>query len=111
MPVSQIAFSASTNGEPLLIADTSSAGTEFHLCGASATEKVVVYATNKHTAPVLLSLEMGNTTGPIQTYVVNQGGEQLVCEGFVNVSSATSCAAFAGTTNVISLHGYVIQET
>jgi hypothetical protein len=111
MAISQVAFSASTNGECILISDTATAGTEFHACGAGTSEKVVVYATNKHTAPVLLTLEMGAATSPIQHYVVNQGGEQLVCEGFFNVSSATSCAAFAGTTNVVSIHGYVLKET
>jgi hypothetical protein len=113
MPVdtTQVKLSGSTDGKPILIVATTTAGTAIHTATASTTtewDEVWLYATNNHTGSVLLTIEFGGTTVAFQKQVTipPKSGEQLVIPGF-RVQNACAIAAFAGTTNVIAITGHV----
>ena len=76
--------------------------------------EVWIYAQNNHTADVALRIGFGNVTDPddiIEYTVKTKGGLYLVVPGLILKGAATALTvkAAAGTTNVISLFGYVNQ--
>jgi len=78
----------------------------------SVFDEVWIYAQNNHTADVALRIGFGNTTDPddiIEYTVKTKGGLYLVVPGLILKGNATplTVKAAAGTTNVISLTGYV----
>lgn len=113
MPVdtTQQKLSGSTDGKPILVAATATPGTAIHTATASTTttwDEVWLWATNNHTAAVLLTIEFGGTTVGFQkaSTIPVKAGETLVVPGF-RVQNAAVIAAFAGTTNVIAITGHV----
>ncbi len=112
--ISKIPFSASTSGKGILIVATSTAGTNIHVTGSTATiiDEMWMWFQNSHTADVLLTVEFGGVTSPgftiIQT-IPFKSGLVLVVPGLpmVQTGGALTIAAFAGTTNVISAFGFV----
>jgi hypothetical protein len=114
-----IPFSGSTQGQGVKVAATSSAGTLIHTTGTSATivDRLSVWAYNAHSADVLLTIEFGGATAPDQNIVqtiTTKTGLTLVVDGLIllgNGSAALTVKAFAATTNVIVLSGYVMRVT
>jgi hypothetical protein len=114
-----IPFSGSTQGQAVLVAATSSAGTTIHTTGTSATivDRISVWAYNAHSGDVLLTIEFGGATAPNQNIVQTitaKTGLTLVVDGLIllgNGSAALTVKAFAATTNVITLSGYVMRVT
>ena len=113
MPVdtTQVKLSGATDGLPILIAATTTAGTAVHTATASTTttwDEVWLWATNNHTAAVLLTIEFGGTSVGFQkiSTIPAKAGETLVIPGF-RVQNSAAIAAFAGTTNVIAITGNV----
>ena len=112
-------LSGSTDGRAVLVAATSSAGTTIHTGSATATtyDEIWLYAMNTHSADVKLTLEWGGTTSPndlIEVTITTEAGLVLVAPGLLlkgNASTALIVKAFAATTNVITIHGYVNQIT
>ena len=111
MPITMIQLSGSANGEQINITDTATAGQTIHICDASSTERLFLWAVNDGSVTVNLHLELGNAGQNVTTTIFPNGGEQEVLCGFVNFSAATVIAAYADTTTVISIHGYVLQES
>lgn len=118
--VTRIPLSASTQGEGIKIAATSTPGTTVHTTGTSATvqDEVRLYAFNSHTADVLVSVEWGAAgadTTIAQTVPFKQGlvrlmpPEDLILLG--NGTVALTVKVFAGTTNVIYIYGAVYRCT
>jgi hypothetical protein len=114
MAISKEVLSGSTRGRGVLVAATSSTGTTIHTTGTSATttDEIWLYATNNHTAAVVLTIEYG-TTGAANEIILTipqKTGLTIVLAGLVlrgDGSAGEVVTAFAGTTNVITLHGYV----
>jgi hypothetical protein len=114
-----IPFSGSTQGQAVLVAATSSAGTTIHTTGTSATiiDRMSIWAYNAHSGDVLLTIEFGGATAPNQNIVQTitaKTGLTLVVDGLIllgNGSAALTVKAFAATTNVITLSGYVMRVT
>jgi len=114
---SKIALSGSTDGRPIKVVATSiaSSPTLIHTASSTATvyDEIWIYAQNNHTADVALRLGFGNVTDPddiIEYTVKTKAGLYLIVPGLVlkgNASAALTVKAAAGTTNVISLAGYV----
>jgi hypothetical protein len=111
---SKVLHSGSTGGRPIKVVATATAGTIIHSTGTSASiiDEVWIYATNTSTSAVLLTLEWGGVTSPDdkiiasippQSTVVVVPGQPLVGTG----SAARTVGAFAGTTAVINIFGYV----
>ena len=80
----------------------------------SAIHECWIYAQNNHTSDVAVRIGFGAQTDPddiIEYTVKTKGGLYLVVPGLLLQGAATplTIKAAAGTTNVISLFGYVNQ--
>jgi len=114
-------LSASTDGRAIKVVATAiaSSPTLIHTGSSTAStfEEVWIYAQNNHTSDVALRIGFGGVTDPddiIEYTVKTKGGLYLVVPGLIlkgNASSALTIRAAAGTTNVISLSGYVNRIT
>jgi len=118
---SKIALSSSTDGRPIKVVATAIATspTLIHTGSSTATtfDEVWIYAQNNHSADVALRLGFGGVTDPddiIEFTVKTKAGLYLIVPGLVlkgNATTALTVRAAAGTTNVISLSGYVNRIT
>ncbi len=102
----------STNGRGIKIAATATAGTNIHTASTDLDE-VWLWAYNSDTADVVLTLEWGGVTDPNDHIVVTipfDDGLHLIAPGLL-LSGSLSVAGFAGTTNVITIHGFVNRIT
>ena len=104
------------NGRAIKVVATAIATspTLIHTGSSTATvhDEVWIYAQNNHTADVALRLGFGGATDPddiIEFTVKTKGGLYLIVPGLILKGNATplTVVAAAGTTNVISLTGYV----
>ena len=114
-------LSASTDGRAIKVVATAigTSPTLIHTGSSTAStlEEVWIYAQNNHSADVALRLGFGGVTDPddiIEYTIKTKGGLYLVVPGLIlkgNASAALTIRAAAGTTNVISLSGYVNRIT
>ena len=114
-------LSASTDGRAIKVVATAiaSSPTLIHTGSSTAStfEEVWIYAQNNHTSDVALRIGFGGVTDPddiIEYTIKTKGGLYLVVPGLIlkgNASAALTIRAAAGTTNVISLSGYVNRIT
>lgn len=107
-------LSGSTDGRGILVAATASAGTTIHTGSSTSTtfDEIWLYVQNTSAAAVKLTIQWGGTTSPnddIEVTVSAEAGLMLVVPGLVIKGNATPLVvrAFAGTTNVLTIHGYV----
>jgi len=105
-------------GLGIKVAATATAGTSIHTASATATtiDEVWLYAVNSSASSVKLTIEWGEATAPdgnIELTVTAESGLVLVIPGLLLQGNATPkvIKAFAGTANVIMLHGYVTRIT
>lgn len=108
---SKIPLSGSTNGRMIAVAATSTPGTLIHTATSSTTyeDEIWIYAVNSSTSAVKLTLEWGGTTANtdhIELTISGESGLVLVSPGLV-LQNSLVVRAFAGTTNVINIAGYV----
>lgn len=109
-------LSGSTDGQGILVAATASSGTTIHTASATATtyDEIWLYAVNTSASAVKLTIEWGTTTAPngnIEITVQPEAGLVTLVPGLVLKGNATPLVvrAFAATTNVIVVHGFVNQ--
>jgi len=111
----KVAFSGATDGTPIKVAATASAGTTIHTTGTSATifDEIWLYAYNSSTGPILLTVQFGGTATPdddIKITIPPQSGLTLVIPGLILTgtgSAGNTIAAYAASANVITVSGYV----
>jgi len=109
-------LSASTDGAPVLIAATSTAGTTVHT-GVAATDQIDIvhlYATNNHTSSVAITIEWGTATASSNIVVsvpADEGLLRLTPSEGLPIQNSKTVAIFAGTTNVVAITGKVITST
>lgn len=104
-------LSGSTDGKQILVAATASPGTLIHTAVAGLIDKdeIWLYATNNHTAALALTVQWGGTSSPadhIQMSIPSKSGLYLLVPGLV-LRNGMIVRAFAGTTNLISISGWV----
>jgi len=112
-------LSGSTGGKAIKVAATATPGTTIHTTGTSSSDidEVWLYATNTDTSDVKLTLEYGGTTSPddlIEVTVTAEAGLTLILPGTVltgDGAAGRTVAAFAGSANVITIHGYINRIT
>ena len=116
--IAKVKLSGSTDGRAIKVAATSSAGTTIHTGSSTATtyDEIWLYAINTHSADVKLTVEWGGTTSPddlIEQTITTEGGLILVAPGLIIKGNSTPLVvkAFAATTNVVNINGYVNQIT
>jgi hypothetical protein len=108
-------LSGSTNGKGVKVVATATLGTTVHtaVAGTSDFDEIYIYAVNSSAAAVKLTLEWGEATAPdgnIEYTVPAEDGLYLVAPGLV-LQNSLVVTAFAGTANVILLHGWVNRIT
>lgn len=107
-------LSGSTDGKGVLVAATATAGTLIHTGSTTTTtlDEIWLYAVNTSTSSVKLTIEWGEATAPngnIEVTVLPEAGLVTVIPGLLIKGNATALTvrAFAATTNVIVVHGFV----
>ncbi len=115
---SKIALSGSTDGRMIKVAATATAGTTLHTGSATATtfDEIWLYAVNSSSASVKLTIEWGGVSSPddlLESTIIAESGLVLISPGLVIKGNATPLLvrAFAATTNVINIAGYVNRIT
>jgi hypothetical protein len=105
-------------GLGILVAATATAGTAVHTASTTATtiDEIWLYAVNTSASNVKLTIEWGEVTAPnghIEYTVAAENGLYLIVPGLLLQGNATArvVRAFAATTNVITIHGYVNRIT
>ena len=100
------------------VAATATAGTAIHTASTTTTtiDEIWLYAVNSSTSSVKLTIEWGEATAPdgnIEVTVLPEAGLVTVIPGLLLQGNATAkvVRAFAGTANVIVLHGFVNRIT
>ena len=111
---------AGTTGTGLAIkvAATATAGTAIHTASSTATtiDEIWLYAINTSASSVKLTIEWGQADAPdgnIEVTVLPEAGLVTVIPGLLLQGNATAkvVRAFAGTANVIVMHGFVNRIT
>lgn len=111
-------FSQSTDGRAIKVVATAigSSPTLIHTASTSSSSlhEVWLYAQNNHSADVALRIGFGSVTDPddiIEYTVKTKSGLYLITPGLILKGNATplTIKAAAGTTNVISIFGYINQ--
>lgn len=116
---SKVLLSGSSQGKGIKVAATSSTGTTIHATGTSSSiiDEVWLWCVNSSTTAVKLTVQYGGTTSPdndIEVTVPGEAGLMLVVPGLPVTgtgAAATTIYAFAGTTNVLVIYGYVNRIT
>ena len=105
-------------GLGIKVAATATAGTAIHTASSTSTtiDEIWLYAVNTSTSAVKLTIEWGETTAPdgnIELTVQPEAGLVTVAPGLLLQGNATAkvVRAFAGTANVIVIHGFVNRIT
>jgi len=108
-------LSGSTNGKGIKVVATATAGTTIHtaVSGASDLDELWIYAVNSSASDVKLTLEWGEATDPdgnIEQTVPAESGLMLLTPGLL-LQNSLVLKAFAGSANVIVIHGYCNRIT
>lgn len=112
---SKLILSGSTDGRAIKVAATGTPGTTIHTGSSVATtiDEIWLYAQNTDTTARKLTIEWGGVSSPddlIEITIPAESGLTLVAPGLLikgNASAALIVRAFAATTNVVTIHGYV----
>ena len=106
-------LSGAADGLAVKVAATSSTGTTVHTAvsgtRAGSFSECWIWAVNTSAAAVKLTIEWGTTTaadGNIEVTVPPEQGLMQVIPGLI-LHNSKVVTAFAGTANVICLHGFV----
>lgn len=109
----KVILSGSTNGKQIKVAATSSPGTTIHTADLTALDEIWVFVYNSSGSSVVLTLQHGGTASPDddqKVTVPSQSGLLLVVPGLLLTNSLV-LKAYAGTTNVLMLSGFVNRIT
>jgi len=111
---SKTILSGSTDGKQIKVGATATAGTLIHTGSTTAADlhEVWLYAVNTSGTDVKLTIEWGGAASPddhIEYTVKAENGLYLIVPGLLIKGNATALTvrAFAATTNVICISGYV----
>jgi|TARA_Y100000296_G_scaffold3378_1_gene4594 hypothetical protein len=117
--MSKVLLSGSTNGQGISLTDTSTSGNTdagylIHtaVSGTSDIDEVWLWATNTQAGAVKLTIEWGEVdiNGNIEVTIDGESGLTLIAPG-LPLQNGLLIKAFAGTADVISIHGYVNRIT
>lgn len=106
-------LSGSTDGAPVKVAATATAGTLIHTASATAKDEVYLWAVNTDTVARKLTIEWGGTTAPdnlIEVTIQPEAGLVPIVPG-LPLTNSKVVRAFAAAANVINVVGYVNRIT
>lgn len=104
-------LSGSTNGMPIKITTTATAGDLIHtaVSGTSSIDEIWAWAVNEDTVDRLITIEYGDATSPdhnIKVTIPAQSGLVTILPG-IPLQNAKTVKIFAAAANVINVVGYV----
>lgn len=107
----KVLLSGSTNGKAIKVAATATLGTTIHtaVSGTSSLDEIWLYAVNSSSSAVKLTIEWGEAAAPdgnIEKTIPAEDGLYCVVPGLL-LQNSLVVTAFAGTANVITIHGFV----
>jgi len=109
---SKVILSGSTDGRPVSVTQTATAGDLIHTADATAIDEVWLYAVNRHTADVVLTIELGGVSaGDLVTVTLTAGGGPVLVIPGTPMTNSLVVRAFADTTAVVSVFGWVNRIT
>lgn len=106
-------LSGSTNGKSIKIAATATAGTTFHtaVSGTTSWDEIYAWVTNTSAAAVNLTIEFGGTSDPdnliVKSLSIPPNSPPIPVLTGQMLQNGAVAAAFASTTNVLLITGYV----
>lgn len=109
-------LSGSTDGRGIKVVATATPGTTIHTATASTTtvkDELWLWAMNSSAGAIQLNIEFGGVSSPddkISVAIPAVAGLVLVVPGLVLQNGAV-VRAFAGTANVVMVHGFVNRIT
>ncbi len=110
-------LSGSTDGMPIKVVQTATAGDTIHTAVAGTTagtyDEIWLYAYNGHTTTVILTIEFGGATVPDQNIILTlaaKSGLTLIVPGLI-LQNAKVVKAFASVANVVTISGFVNSMT
>lgn len=108
-------LSGSTNGQPILIAATSSPGTLIHTATSSTVDfdEIWLWCQNTSASAVNLTIQYGGTTSPNNNFTLSMAaasGLYLLVPGLI-LNNSLVVRAFAGTASVLTITGFVNRIT
>ena len=109
--ISRVILSGKADGKLIKVTATSSAGTTIHtaIAGTTDMDEIWLYACNTDAADKKLTIEWGGTASPddlIEVTIPGESGLVKIVEGLILQNGAV-VRAFAETTNVINIGGFV----
>lgn len=109
MAFTKVKLSGSTDGKQISITATASAGTTIHTAHATNLDEIWLWATNTSAVPVKLTIEYGGTTTAdlIEQFIQPESGLVLLVPGSSPLTNSLVVAAFADTTAVVNVQGFV----
>lgn len=117
MPIARVLLSGSTNGRPVTVAATASAGTTIHtaVSGTTSFDEIYLWATNTSSGAVALTIEWGGTSNPgdrlVNAFSIPANSAAFIIVPGLVLNNSLAVKAFAGTASVILLSGYVNRIT
>lgn len=106
-------LSGSTDGKPIKIAATATAGTAIHTAVAGTTpgtlDEIWLWAYNSNSSAVVLTIEFGGPDAPDQNIVLtlpSKVGLVPIVPGLI-LQNAATVKAFADTADVVTISGFV----
>ena len=110
----KIVLSGSTDGKPIPVAATATAGTTIHTAGATGRDDLYLFASNVDSVAHTLTLEWGGTSDPgdllIKAYSVPPNSPPIPLPLGQPLQNSKVVGAFADSANKINITGYVIRE-
>lgn len=107
-----LVLSGSTNGRGILITTTATLGDTIHTeASTSGLTLLYLWAVNSSASPVKLTVEFGGVTDPddlIEFTVPAEDGLYNIVPGMY-LSGGVVVTAFAGTGNVVMVHGHAME--
>jgi hypothetical protein len=110
-------LSGSTDGKPIKVVATATAGTTIHTAVAGTTagtfDEIWLWAYNGDTVARILTLEWGGATVPDQNIIVTlqpKAGLVPVAPGLI-LQNGMVVKAFADAANIVTINGYVNTMT
>lgn len=106
--ISKVIPSGSTDGKPVKIVATATAGTLWHTADPTAKDEIYLYLTNTDTVDRLVTVEFGGATAPDWNVVFTvPTKDTILAVPGIPLTNSTTVKAFAAAANVVNMFGYI----
>jgi hypothetical protein len=108
MAISKVVPSGSSNGAPVKVAATATAGTLFHTAHATALDEIYLFLTNTDTLDRKATIEFGDATAPDHNVKITvPAGDTIIAIAGVPLTNSLTVKVFADAANVVNMLGYI----